>query len=88
MQCLVTAVAISLLLGLLTAAGHGHDRFQVDDGDCAICHLQQAQWLPEVGTPTLAPGVASEACGVAACERPALDRRYLLEPLRGPPALA
>ena len=87
-QCLVTAAAVFPLLGLLIAAGHGHDRFQVDDGDCTACHLQQAKWLREVGPPKLAPDSASEARAVAACERLALDRRYLLEPLRGPPTLA
>ena len=87
-QYLVTAAAMVPLLGLLFAAGHGHDRFQVDDGDCTACHLQQAKWMPEVGIPKLALDSASEATGVAACERIALDRRYLLEPLRGPPTLA
>ena len=88
MRWLVTAAVMFLLLGLLFAAGHRHERFQVDDEDCAVCHFQQAKCLPEAGTPKLAPDSASEARGVAACERLALDRRYLLEPLRGPPSLA
>ncbi len=87
-QYLVTAAAMFPLLGLLFAAGHEHDQFQVDDGDCAVCYLQQAKWLPEVGTPKLAPDSAPGARDVAACECPALDHRYLLEPLRGPPTLA
>lgn len=88
MQWLVTAAIVVPLFGVLFAGGHEHDQIHVDDTDCAVCLLQQAKWLPESDTPTPAPSSTSEARGITACERIALDCQYLLEPLRGPPTLA
>ncbi|MEM7048346.1 MAG: hypothetical protein AAF604_01750 [Acidobacteriota bacterium] len=88
MRWLFTAAAVLPLLGLLFAAGHGHDLAQGDEEHCADCHLQQAKWLPEIGTPELALDSASQSRSTATHERIARDSRHLLEPLRGPPTPA
>ena len=86
-QCSQAALMILLLVGPVMALGHGHGVVEVDDGDCAVCLHQQSEWFPEIGAPTLVPDRAVEARGVAANEQVAVDRWFLSEPLRGPPAL-
>ena len=88
--CSAVAAVALLVLGSLLAAGHGHhrvqvDRVQVDAGDCAVCHLQQTKGFQRVGVAALVSDLGSEACGLSGCEHSVLVRKYLLEPLRGPP---
>ena len=87
-RCLLAAVTVLLFIGPILAVEHGHAGLEVDDTGCAVCLHQQSEWFPEISAPELAPDRAVETREVPADVRVAVARRILIEPLRGPPALA